>query len=33
MALLTSDQVERYHRDGVLVLPDFVDAERCRELS
>lgn len=26
MALLTSDQVERYHRDGVLVLPDFVDA-------
>lgn len=32
MALLTTDQVERYHRDGVLVLPDFVDAERCREL-
>jgi phytanoyl-CoA hydroxylase len=33
MSLLTTDQVQRYHRDGVLVVPDFVDMGRCRELQ
>jgi phytanoyl-CoA hydroxylase len=29
---LTTAQVEQYDRDGFLVIPDFVDRERCAEL-
>jgi len=30
--VLTDEQVERYHRDGFLVVEEFVAPERCREL-
>jgi len=30
--VLSVDQIESYHRDGFLVLPDFVSLEACRRL-
>ena len=30
--MLSVDQIESYHRDGFLVLPDFVSLEACRRL-
>jgi phytanoyl-CoA hydroxylase len=30
--VLNSDQIDRYHQDGFLVVDDFVTAERCAEL-
>ncbi len=30
--MLAPDQVDRYHRDGFLVVPDFVSADACAEL-
>ena len=31
--LLTEDQIAAYHRDGFLVVPDFVSGEECRRLK
>lgn len=33
MVRATPAQIERYHRDGFLVLEDFVDTERCERLE
>ena len=30
--MLTAEQIERFGRDGFLVVPDFVTADACREL-
>jgi phytanoyl-CoA hydroxylase len=31
--VLSSEQIERYERDGFLVVPDFVDTRACAELK
>jgi phytanoyl-CoA hydroxylase len=32
MAVLSDEQIERYHRDGFLVVPDFAGPEACARL-
>lgn len=32
MVCVTPEQIDQYHDDGVLVLPDFVSADRCDRL-
>ena len=32
MAVLSDQQIESYHRDGFLVVPDFVDLAACADL-